>query len=99
MVRHESYDYIIVGAGSAGCVLAYRLTADPSIRVLVLEAGGRDIHPLIHIPIGLGKIWERRMFDWGYDTEPEPRLDNRRIEAMRGKVFGGVHGSVKSSTR
>jgi len=88
MVR-ERYDYVIVGAGSAGCVLAYRLTADPSIRVLVLEAGGRDIHPLIHIPIGLGKIWERRMFDWGYDTEPEPRLDNRRIEAMRGKVLGG----------
>jgi len=70
-------------------VLAYRLTADPSIRVLVLEAGGRDTHPLIHIPIGLGKIWEHRMFDWGYDTEPEPRLDNRRIEAMRGKVLGG----------
>jgi len=89
MVRPERYDYVIVGAGSAGCVLAYRLTADPSIRVLVLEAGGRDTHPLIHIPIGLGKIWEHRMFDWGYDTEPEPRLDNRRIEAMRGKVLGG----------
>jgi choline dehydrogenase-like flavoprotein len=85
----REYDYVIVGAGSAGCVLAYRLTADPSIRVLVLEAGGRDTHPLIHVPIGLGKIWEHRMFDWGYDTEPEPRLDNRRIEAMRGKVLGG----------
>jgi choline dehydrogenase-like flavoprotein len=57
--------------------------------VLLLEAGGRDRHPLIHVPIGLGRIWERRMFDWGYDTEPEPRLDNRRIEAMRGKVLGG----------
>jgi 4-pyridoxate dehydrogenase len=89
MATRASYDYVIVGAGSAGCVLAYRLTADPSIRVLLLEAGGRDIHPLIHIPIGLGKIWEHRMFDWGYDTEPEPRLDNRRIEAMRGKVLGG----------
>jgi 4-pyridoxate dehydrogenase len=89
MAERKSYDYVIVGAGSAGCVLAYRLTADPSIRVLVLEAGGRDTHPLIHVPIGLGKIWERRMFDWGYDTEPEPRLDNRRIEAMRGKVLGG----------
>jgi 4-pyridoxate dehydrogenase len=89
MATRTSYDYVIVGAGSAGCVLAYRLTADPSIRVLLLEAGGRDTHPLIHIPIGLGKIWERRMFDWGYDTEPEPRLDNRRIEAMRGKVLGG----------
>ncbi len=89
--RRESgrYDYVVVGAGSAGCVLAYRLTADPSIRVLLLEAGGRDTHPLIHVPIGLGKIWERRMFDWGYDTEPEPGLDDRRIEAMRGKVLGG----------
>src|SRR6266852_1298214 len=89
MAERQSYDYVIVGAGSAGCVLAYRLTADPAIRVLLLEAGGRDTHPLIHIPIGLGKIWEHRMFDWGYDTEPEPRLDNRRIEAMRGKVLGG----------
>jgi choline dehydrogenase-like flavoprotein len=89
MAGRRDYDYVIVGAGSAGCVLAYRLTADPSIRVLLLEAGGRDTHPLIHVPIGLGKIWEHRMFDWGYDTEPEPRLDDRRIEAMRGKVLGG----------
>jgi choline dehydrogenase-like flavoprotein len=89
MARPERYDYVIVGAGSAGCVLAHRLTADPAIRVLLLEAGGRDTHPLIHVPIGLGRIWERRMFDWGYDTEPEPRLDDRRIEAMRGKVLGG----------
>jgi 4-pyridoxate dehydrogenase len=89
MAERAAYDYVIVGAGSAGCVLAYRLTADPSVRVLLLEAGGRDSHPFIHVPIGLGKIWERRMFDWGYDTEPEPRLDNRRIEAMRGKVLGG----------
>jgi 4-pyridoxate dehydrogenase len=89
MADNTTYDYVIVGAGSAGCVLAYRLTADPTIRVLVLEAGGRDTHPYIHVPIGLGPIWERRMFDWGYDTEPEPRLDNRRIEVMRGKVLGG----------
>jgi choline dehydrogenase-like flavoprotein len=89
MADTASYDYVIVGAGSAGCVLAYRLTADPTVRVLVLEAGGRDRHPLIHVPIGLGRMWERRMFDWGYDTEPEPRLDHRRIEAMRGKVLGG----------
>ena len=89
MAERASYDYVIVGAGSAGCVLAYRLTADPSVRVLLLEAGPRDGHPLIHVPIGLGKIWERRLFDWGYDTEPEPRLDDRRIEAMRGKVLGG----------
>jgi choline dehydrogenase-like flavoprotein len=87
--ERKSYDYAIVGAGSAGCVLAYRLTADPATRVLLLEAGGRDTHPLIHVPIGLGKMWERRMFDWGYDTEPEPGLDHRHIEAMRGKVLGG----------
>ena len=54
MAERRDYDYVIVGAGSAGCVLAYRLTADPSIRVLLLEAGGRDTNPLIHIPIGLG---------------------------------------------
>jgi choline dehydrogenase-like flavoprotein len=89
MAEGKTYDYVIVGAGSAGCVLAYRLTADPTLRVLLLEAGGRGRHPLIHVPIGLGRIWEHRMFDWGYDTEPEPRLDHRRIEAMRGKVLGG----------
>jgi choline dehydrogenase-like flavoprotein len=89
VTERKPYDYVIVGAGSAGCVLAHRLTADPDVRVLLLEAGGRDTHPLIHIPIGLGRMWERRMFDWGYDTEPEPRLDNRQIEAMRGKVLGG----------
>ncbi len=85
----EHFDYIIVGAGSAGCVLAARLTEDDGARVLVLEAGGRDWHPYIHIPLGLGKLHERRMFDWGFTTEPEPNLDGRRIEASRGKVLGG----------
>ena len=89
MAERAEYDYVIAGAGSAGCVLAYRLTEDPTIRVLLLEAGGRDTHPLIHVPIGLGRMWEHRMLDWGYDTEPEPRLDGRRIETMRGKVLGG----------
>jgi hypothetical protein len=89
MAGRHTYDYVVVGAGSAGCVLAYRLTADPAVRVLLLEAGGPDTHPLIHVPIGVGRMWERRMFDWGYDTEPDPRLDSRRIEAMRGKVLGG----------
>ncbi len=83
------YDYIIVGAGSAGCVLANRLSEDAAARVLLLEAGGRDWHPYIHIPLGLGRMHDNGMFDWGYQTEPEPNLGNRRIEAMRGKVLGG----------
>jgi 4-pyridoxate dehydrogenase len=85
----KGYDYIVVGAGTAGCVLANRLSADPSIRVLLLEAGGADRHPLIHIPVGVGKIHEHGLFDWGLHSEPEPELGGRRIEAMRGKVLGG----------
>jgi len=85
----NGYDYIIVGAGSAGCVLANRLTEDSAARVFLLEAGGRDWHPYIHIPLGMGRMHDHGMFDWGYETEPEPNLNNRRIEAMRGKVLGG----------
>ncbi|HVB88843.1 MAG TPA: GMC family oxidoreductase N-terminal domain-containing protein [Beijerinckiaceae bacterium] len=89
MARDADYDYIIVGAGSAGCVLANRLSEDRDSRVLLLEAGPRDRHPFIHIPLGIGKMHERGMFDWGYETEPEAQLDNRGVEATRGKVLGG----------
>jgi 4-pyridoxate dehydrogenase len=85
----SGYDYIIVGAGSAGCVLANRLSEDEDASVLLLEAGGRDWHPYIHIPLGMGRMHDRAMFDWGYQTDPEPNLNGRHIEAMRGKVLGG----------
>jgi choline dehydrogenase-like flavoprotein len=86
---NKGYDYVIVGGGSAGCVLANRLSEDQAARVLLLEAGGRDLHPYIHVPLGMGKMHEHNMFDWGYRTEPEPNLNGRTIEAMRGKVLGG----------
>ena len=85
----NGYDYIIVGAGTAGCVLANRLTEDSGARVLLLEAGPRDNHPYISIPLGLGRMHETAMFDCGYETEAEPNLKGRTIEAMRGKVLGG----------
>jgi choline dehydrogenase len=83
------YDYIIVGAGSAGCVLANRLTADGSTTVLLLEAGPRDTDPWIHIPLGYGKLFARRDVNWAYESEPEPNLNGRRIFSPRGKVLGG----------
>ncbi len=84
-----SYDYVIIGAGSAGCALANRLTEDADARVLVIEAGGSDWDPIIQVPLGWGKILFERLHDWGYFTEPEPHLDNRKVECARGKVLGG----------
>jgi choline dehydrogenase len=85
----QEYDYVIVGAGSAGCVVANRLTADPKLRVLVLEAGGRDLHPYVHMPLTWRTIWQGPLYNWMYKTEPEPYLDNRRVALPRGKVLGG----------
>lgn len=84
-----SFDYLIIGAGSAGCVLANRLSENPASRVLLLEAGGRDWHPFIHMPAGLGKLVSNRRINWDYLTEAEPNLEGRRLWWPRGKVLGG----------
>ena len=85
----ETFDYIIVGAGSAGCVLANRLTASGRHRVLLLEAGGADRNMWIHIPLGYGKLANNPKVNWLYKSEPEPELNNRQITQPRGKVLGG----------
>ena len=83
------FDYIIIGAGSAGCVLANRLSEDPRVKVLLLEAGARDWHPFIHMPAGLAKLVNRKGVNWDYNTAPEPQLNGRRLWWPRGKVLGG----------
>ena len=83
------YDYIIVGAGSAGCVLANRLSGEANKRVLLLEAGGRDWYPWIHVPVGYFKTLHNPLTDWSYKTEPDPGLNGRAIDWPRGKTLGG----------
>lgn len=84
-----TYHYIIVGAGSAGCLLANRLSANPATRVCLVEAGPPDRNPMIHMPFGLAALAHMRWLNWGFQTEPEPHLMNRRLFWPRGRVLGG----------
>jgi choline dehydrogenase len=85
----ETFDFIIVGAGSAGCVLANRLTASGRHRVLLLEAGPRNRHPWLHIPLGYGRLFADTRYNWCYATEPQPGCHGRNVIAPRGKTLGG----------
>ena len=85
----EEFDYIIVGAGTAGCVLANRLTSVTSNKILLLEAGGKDNYPWIHIPVGYYKTMHNPKTDWCFKTEPDETMNNRSINYPRGKTLGG----------
>jgi choline dehydrogenase len=85
----STFDFIVIGAGSAGCVLANRLSAAPNNRVLVVEAGPRDWNPVFRVPIMAGRLFMGRYCNWSFETEPEPHLNGRRIPWPRGRVLGG----------
>lgn len=89
-VDQQTYDYIIVGAGSAGCALAYRLSREASRKVLLLEAGPRDKNPMIHIPLGFAFTMKSESIGWCYETDPEPNMNGRKLSWPRGKVLGGT---------
>ncbi|HTQ83653.1 MAG TPA: GMC family oxidoreductase N-terminal domain-containing protein, partial [Pseudolabrys sp.] len=88
-MQDGQFDYVIVGAGSAGCVLAERLTASGRHKVLLLEAGGEDNHFWVHVPLGYGKLFTDARVNWLFNSEPEPELKGRQIIQPRGKVLGG----------
>ena len=89
MSIEQTFDYIVVGSGSAGAVVSARLSEDPTKRVLLLEAGGRDRNPWIHIPIGYYKTMFNPNTSWNYETEPEDAVDGRAVLWPRGKTLGG----------
>lgn len=88
-MARSSYDYIVVGAGSSGCVMASRLSQDPDISVLLIEAGGEERRPLVAMPVAWFEAMKKAEIGWGYMTEPEPHADDRRVPAPRGKLIGG----------
>ncbi len=90
MAETATYDHIVIGAGSAGCVVANRLSADPERTVLLIEAGGKDRHPLVRLPMLMGKLMHSGIYNWRYHTEPEPEFDNREVYWPRGKALGGT---------
>ena len=97
MPRARAADYIVVGAGSAGCVLANRLSADPDCSVLLIEAGGKDRNPLFRLPMLMGRLFHSGIYNWRYYTEPVPSLGGRSLYWPRGKVLGGsstINGMV-----
>ena len=94
---NQTYDYVIIGAGSAGCVLANRLSEDPNVSVLLVEFGGSDRSIFIQMPTALSIPMSMSKYNWGYESQPEPYLNNRRIDCARGKVIGGsssINGMV-----
>jgi len=88
--KMDTFDYIVTGAGSAGCVVAARLSEGGRYRVLLLEAGGNDSNPWIHVPMGYPKVYANPQFNWMYESEPEPGLMGRRLYQPRGRVLGGT---------
>ena len=86
----ERYDYIVVGAGSAGCIVAARLSEDPSVRVLLVEAGGTDRLPIIAMPGALPFVYQNKYIQWGHQSGPEPELNGKMIDEKAGRILGGT---------